>query len=125
MSLLPDPDALFAVADRIERHASAVRRHAEVLSRSTAGNGWHGTAARTFAAAALEVCLALRRSADGLDAAAGALRRHAAHVRAVVDGLARAAVGVVEVGSVGARVGSSAVQAVTGTAGHVLDAVGV
>ncbi len=146
MALLPDPDTLLAVADRITRHATAIRRHAQVLAAAVGHTTWHGAAARAFAGEALEVCVSLRRSADRLDDAASALRRHAARVRAVLHELARAANDAAHVGLDANRVVAdvvvdpdhlgrdtrhlvgSAVQA-TGdavhAAGHVLHAVGI
>lgn len=121
MSLLPDPDALVAVADRITAHATAVRRHAQLLAGSLGHTTWFGAAAQAFAHVALEVCGSLRRCAERLDAAAAHLRQHAARVRAALDELADAAAGA-------ARVGLHAVQSATElghAAGHVLHAVGI
>ncbi|WP_375482713.1 hypothetical protein [uncultured Jatrophihabitans sp.] len=99
MSLLPDPDALLAVAGRIAAHAAALRRHAHALGWSVAHTTWHGTAAHAFARDAVEVCAALRHSAGRLDAAAAALRGHAARVRTVLDDLRRLGVDLGAVGN--------------------------
>ena len=140
MSLLPDPAALLAVADRITRHAASLRRHAQLLVGSLAQATWHGHAARAFAHEAMEVCLSLRRSADRLDTAAGALRRHAARVRTELDVLARTATGAAHLagtavdvavdvaGDVAGGAVGGAVHVAGGAAhaaGRVLDAVGI
>ena len=129
MPMLPDPDTLLAVADRIARHAAVLRRHADVLGASVGHATWHGTAARSFALEALEVCATLRRSADRLDAAANALRRHAARVRAVLHDLAHAATAVLMTteAATGAAVGATVdIARATGQAGErVLDSVGL
>jgi uncharacterized protein YukE len=136
MSLLPDPTTLLAVADRITRHAASLRHHARLLVGSLAQSTWHGAAARAFAHEALEVCMSLRRSADRLDAAAGALRGHAARVRAELDVLARTATGAAHLagsavqvaGDVAGEAAGGAVHAAGGAvhaAGRALDAVGI
>jgi uncharacterized protein YukE len=87
MSFLPDAAELHALADRIARHAAAVRARALMLGTTVAGAGWHGPAADAFHAQAHVAIAALRSAAGRLDDAADALRRHAAKVGAVVDDL--------------------------------------
>jgi hypothetical protein len=97
MSLLPDPAELDAIADRINRHASAARARAEHLGRAVAGADWRGLAADAFHGEAHVAISGLRSAAGRLDDAADALRRHARKVGAIVDDLA-----VLGVDSVGA-----------------------
>src|SRR5579875_890847 len=90
MSVLPDPAELEAIAARIERHADTLRDQAARLVATLAATHWQGPAADAFHAQAHAVLLALRGSADRLDTAARALRRHADRVRALVADLAAA-----------------------------------
>lgn len=89
MSLLPDPDEMYAIADRIAGHASAVRSLANQLGTAIAAADWHGIAADTFDLVAGDVLGSLRSAAARLDDAAAALRRHARNVRHVLDVLTR------------------------------------
>lgn len=88
MSLLPDPDEIYAIADRIAAHAVAARARANQLGTAIAAADWHGFAADAFHVTADGVLGGLRRAADRLDDAADALRRHASTVRRVLDALA-------------------------------------
>lgn len=90
MPVLPDPAELEAIAARIERHADALRGQAARLVATLAGTHWQGVAADAFHAQAHAALLALRGSADRLDTAARALRRHAERVRVLVADLAAA-----------------------------------
>jgi hypothetical protein len=87
MSLLPDPAELYAIADRIARHASATRSRAAILGAAVAAVNWRGTAADAFTAQAYSVIAALRTAAGRMDNAADALRRHAGSVHTLVDEL--------------------------------------
>jgi hypothetical protein len=88
MSLLPDPTELYAIADRIARHASAARARAAMLGAAVATVDLRGAAADAFAAEAYPVIAALRAAAGRLDDAADALRRHAGNVHTLLDELA-------------------------------------
>lgn len=87
VNALPDPAEMRAIADRIAAHAAATRAHADRLGRRVQYTEWHGGAADTFRTASDFVLANLRRSAGRLDAAADALRRHAAQVQEVLDRL--------------------------------------
>lgn len=87
--LLPDPAALEAIADRIDRHAAAARARAAGLSAAVAAARWHGLAADAFHAEAHLVVAALRTSAGRLETAAGTLRRHAHTVGTVLADASR------------------------------------
>jgi uncharacterized protein YukE len=81
--LLPDPGELFAIADRIARHADAVRMRASALAAAIADDRWHGLASDVFSAEAGGLLHDMRACAARLDDAADALRRHAGRVEAV------------------------------------------
>lgn len=76
MSPIPNPGEMLAVADRIAGHAEATRRRAAELAAVVGAAHWRGAAADVFHAQAHLVINGLRRSADRLDDAADALRRH-------------------------------------------------
>jgi uncharacterized protein YukE len=80
MSPLPDPGELLAIADRIAAHARSTRDRAGHLAAGAGAARWHGTAADAFHGQVRLVVSGLRRSADRLDDAADALRRHAYRV---------------------------------------------
>jgi uncharacterized protein YukE len=81
--LLPDPDALRAIADRIQLYAVVTRARGGRLRGYLHGLDWHGAAASAFHAEAAVALGALGFAADRLDSAADALRRHADNVGAV------------------------------------------
>ena len=87
MSLLPDPAALYAIADRIAGHASAARERAARLDGAVSATGWRGMAASAFDGESRFVTATLRNAADRIDDAAQALRRHAAEVAALIADL--------------------------------------
>lgn len=87
--LIGDPDELHAIADRITRHADAVRVSAGTLAAAVAGDHWHGFASDVFDAEAAALMHAMRACAARLDDAADALRRHAGRVQAVLDEVKR------------------------------------
>ena len=86
---LPDPAAMLATADRIAAHASAARTRAGQLAAAVSAVDWRGVAADAFHGQAHLVIGGLRASADRLDDAADALRRHAHHVAAKIAELER------------------------------------
>jgi len=85
-----DPGELHAIADRIARHADAVRSNAAALAAAIAHDHWRGTAAEVFAAEAGSLLADMRAAARRLDDAADALRRHAARVQGLIDVVRRA-----------------------------------
>jgi uncharacterized protein YukE len=90
MSLLfADPSELYAIADRIARHADAVRSSAMALAVAVANDHWRGVASTAFSAEAGTVLSDMRACAGRLDDAADALRRHAGHVQGALGELAR------------------------------------
>lgn len=105
MALLPDPQELRAIAARIGSAATAARAQAAHLQARVAGVAWHGAAATVFDLLAGDVVTGLRRSADRLDDAADALRRHAANVEHALAMMLRA-------GSDGVTVGADLVHGV-------------
>jgi uncharacterized protein YukE len=84
MSVLPDPADLAAIADRIAAHAAATRDRAARLDRAVAATGWTGVAAAVFHDEAQLATDTLRNAAARLDAAADALRRHAARIGTLI-----------------------------------------
>jgi uncharacterized protein YukE len=98
MSPIPDPHEMLAVADRIAAHAQATRGRARQLAAAVAAVDWHGTAADAFHGQAGLVINGLRRSADRLDDAADALRRHADAVMMTLVQLADIGVDVTHLG---------------------------
>lgn len=78
--LIPDPDAMYSAADRINAHAARARQRAGELATALTSTTWHGLAADVFDTTAHGVLTGLRTAADRLDTAAAALRRHAAAV---------------------------------------------
>lgn len=80
MPLLPDPAELRGIAGRIAAAAGAARAEANHLQAAVARVRWHGAAATAFELLAGDVIGGLRRSADRLDDAGDALRRHADNV---------------------------------------------
>lgn len=87
--LIGDPAELRAIADRISRHADAVRAGAGTLAAAVAGDRWHGFASDVFDAEAAALIHGMRACAARLDDAADALRRHADRVQAVLDEIKR------------------------------------
>ena len=86
MSLLfADPAELQAIAERISRHADAVRAGATMLAGAVANDRWRGIASDVFCAQAGSVTTDMRACAGRLEGAADALRRHAALVQGVFD----------------------------------------
>src|SRR3954467_12718523 len=73
--LIPDTDAMYAVADRITGHAAAARQRGGALGAALAAVDWHGLAADAFDAMSHGVLVGLRSAADRLDDAAAALRK--------------------------------------------------
>jgi uncharacterized protein YukE len=82
---LLDVSELYRIADRISRHADAVRNAATALATAIAHDGWRGIASDVFAAEAGRVLGDMRVCAGRLDDAADALRRHAGQVSGVLD----------------------------------------
>ncbi|MFN2518123.1 MAG: hypothetical protein ABR604_03615 [Jatrophihabitantaceae bacterium] len=84
------PGELYAMADRIARHADAVRSNAAALAAAVANDRWRGVAAELFSAEARSVLTDMRAGARRLDDAADALRRHAGRVQGLIDLVKRA-----------------------------------
>lgn len=99
MALLPDPQDLRAIAARIAASAAAARAEAAHLQARVAGVAWQGAAATAFELLAGDVIGGLRRSADRLDDAADALRRHAANVEHALTVLVHASSEGVAIGA--------------------------
>jgi uncharacterized protein YukE len=99
MAPLPDPQELRAIAARIGAAATAARAQAAHLQARVAAVAWQGAAATVFDLLAGDVITGLRRSADRLDDAADALRRHAANVEHALAVILRAGSGGVAVGT--------------------------
>lgn len=88
MSLLfADVDELYAIADRISRHADTVRSGSASLAAAVSTAAWRGVAADVFDAEARGVMTDMRACAARLDDAADALRRHAGNVHGMLDRL--------------------------------------
>jgi uncharacterized protein YukE len=83
--LFADPGELYAVAERISRHADAVRSNATTLAAAAANDRWHGLASEVFSAEAGSLLRDMRACAGRLDDAADALRRHAGRVKGAFD----------------------------------------
>ncbi len=83
--IFADPGELYAIADRIARHADALRRNATTLGAAIATDRWRGLASAVFAAEAGSVLKDMWACARLLDDAADALRRHARRVQGVLD----------------------------------------
>jgi WXG100 family type VII secretion target len=98
MSLLPDPQDLRAVAARIGAAAESARAEASRLQAQVGAAVWHGAAATAFDLLAGDVIAGLRASADRLDDAADALRRHAANVEHTLTTLLQAGSDVLAIG---------------------------
>lgn len=84
MPLLPDPDELLAVADRILAHAGAASARADALAGAVSAADWHGPASDAFHHCSSGVLAGLRSSAGRLADAAAALRNHAHRVAEVL-----------------------------------------
>jgi hypothetical protein len=81
--IFADPDELYAIADRIARHADAVRSGASLLAAAIANDDWRGIASEVFSAQAGSVLRDMLACARRLDDAADALRRHASRLQGV------------------------------------------
>ena len=88
--IFADPSELYAIADRIDRHADAVRSNATTLAAAIAADRWRGLAAHVFATEAGSVLKDMWACARRLNDAADALRRHARRVQGVLDFVRRA-----------------------------------
>ena len=82
-----DPSELYAIADRISRHADSVRSSATALAAAVTNDHWRGIASDVFSAEARSVLSDMWACAGRLDNAADALRRHARRVEAVLGAL--------------------------------------
>lgn len=99
MPLLPWPEELLAIADRIAGHAGAARARADTLARAAAAVHWHGAAAAAFRDSADAVLSGLRWSSARLDDAATTLRVHAHRVTDVLTELRHAVDDLDDVGT--------------------------
>lgn len=97
--LVLDVSELYRIADRIARHADAVRAAAGTLAAAIANDRWRGIASDAFSAEATSVLRDMRAAADRLDDAADALRRHAGRVDALLAEAKRIVDDVVGVGA--------------------------
>jgi WXG100 family type VII secretion target len=88
-ALFADPADLYAMAERISRHADALRSNATLLAVAVAKDGWHGSASDVFSAQAHRVLQDMRACARRLDDAADALRRHAGRVQHAFEQIRR------------------------------------
>jgi uncharacterized protein YukE len=88
--IFADPVELYAIAERIDRHADAVRSNATMLAQVIATDRWRGLAAQVFSAEAGSVLKDMWACARRLDDAADALRRHARRVQSALDLLKQA-----------------------------------
>jgi uncharacterized protein YukE len=88
--IFADPGELYAIAERIARHADAIRSNATTLAAAIAAERWRGLAAEVFEAQTGSVLNDMWACARRLDDAADALRRHAHRVHGVLDVLMRA-----------------------------------
>jgi uncharacterized protein YukE len=125
MPLLPRPEELLAIADRIAGHAGAARTRADTLARAAAAAHWHGAAAAAFRDSADAVLSGLRWSAARLDDAATTLRAHAHRVAGVLADLRHAVDDLDTVGTVGTAlvhtVGRDARGLITGAGAVAVD----
>ncbi len=84
MPLVPDTSAMRASAQRLISEANHLRNLAVSVRAIVAQVRWRGAAARAFQDQAGGVCASLSGAAEGLVAAARALRAHAANVDAAI-----------------------------------------
>ena len=103
--IFADPGELHAIAERIARHADALRSNATTLATAIAAERWRGLASEVFEAQARSVLKDMWACARRLDEAADALRRHAERVHAALDVLTRVWDGVEGWGAVVRDVG--------------------
>jgi uncharacterized protein YukE len=80
-----------ATADRISRHADALRARATALIASASRTRWQSRAATSFRHEVDGIARDMRRAADRVDHAADALRRHARTVERELHALQVAA----------------------------------
>lgn len=125
MSLLPDPGHLYATADRIARHAEALRTRAGLLCAAAFRAHWHSAAAAAFRAEAEGLARQMRHAAARIDDAADALRRHARRLENELSWVSRGAVAIEH--GVESAVGDlvDGARGVAHAAGQVLDAFGL
>lgn len=125
MSLLPDPSELYATADRITRHAEALRARSSRLIASAAQARWHSTAATAFRDDVAEIAAHMRIAAGRVEDAADALRRHAHRIENELAVVAAAEAAVVHTAAAAVHTATSAVHAVEHAGGRMLDLVGL
>jgi uncharacterized protein YukE len=127
--LLPDPNALRAVADRIQLQAVATRGRAERLRARAQALDWRGVAAGAFDGEARLALRGLVSAADRLDAAADALRRHADLVGSLLGAISRLCAEGLDAEQAALRVAgglvSDGVHAVGNAVGRALHLVGL
>jgi uncharacterized protein YukE len=109
--LLPDISESYRVADRIARHADAVRTAAGTLAAAIAHDRWRGIAADVFSIEATSLLRDMRAAAERLDDAADALRRHSGRVDALLARAGRIVDDVVGAGAVAVHDVARAVDA--------------
>lgn len=78
---LTDPDAIDALARKVEGRADEVRSSVRSFESAVAGVVWQSTAAETWQGRCEDVASALRGNAEELDDVADRLRQHADLVR--------------------------------------------
>jgi uncharacterized protein YukE len=115
---LIDVSELYRIAERISRHADAVRTSATTLAAAVAQDQWRGIASEVFAAEASRLLRDMRVCAGRLDDAADALRRHAGRVSGLLDEARKVWDSVV-------GVGEAVVDDVAHAVGGTLRAVGL
>jgi hypothetical protein len=89
MSLFPDSSALRSRARNLDGYADDLRRRAASLASTAHSTAWVSLAAGRFRGDVGEIVTAMVRAADGVDAAAAALRAHANNVDQVETALLR------------------------------------
>ncbi|RJQ73678.1 WXG100 family type VII secretion target [Pseudonocardiaceae bacterium YIM PH 21723] len=89
MSLYGNPEELDRIAGRIAARATEVRDRAQDMHSRATGMNWHSASADLARETVLNDRRRLERSADELDAAAAALRKHAQEVRETIAKIQR------------------------------------
>ncbi len=119
-----DPDQLDALAGQIEGKASDVReecgRFADLVTNVT----WQSAGAEDYRGECDGLRADLLADADGLDAAAAALRRHAAAVRDRIEWIQDRIADLRNLAEEGVEITEDMIDGITDTAGDVIKGIG-
>ena len=119
-----DPDQLEELAGQIEGKASDVRGECSRFADLVANVTWQSAGAEDYRGECDGLRADLLADADGLDAAAAALRRHAAAVRNRIEWIQDRIADLRNLAEEGVEITQDMIDGITDTAGDVIEGIG-